>query len=110
MSFFIIKKLVCTTLRGSHTHITQVTQHSLLRSCMIGDKEWGSRPAMKAAAADAIKKWVEQMYAQEVVTTRVDTASGKIDTDEGMPILEYWIRWQEREGVWIHDDVLPSYQ
>ena len=63
---------------------------------------------MKAAAAYAIKKWVEQMYAQEVVTTRVGTASGKIDTDEGMHVLEYWIRWQEREGVWIHDDVLPS--
>ena len=63
---------------------------------------------MKAAAAYAIKKWVEQIYAQEVVTTRVDTTSGKIDTDEGMPILEYWIRCQEREGVWIHDDVLPS--
>ena len=48
------------------------------------------------------------MYAQEVVTTRVDTDSGKISTEGGMPILEYWIRWQEREGVWIHDDVLPS--
>ena len=30
---------------------------------------------MKAAAAAAVKKWVEQMYAQEVVTTRVDTVS-----------------------------------
>ena len=48
------------------------------------------------------------MYAQEVVTTRVDTTSGKIDTDGGMSILEHWIRWQEREGVWIHDDILPS--
>ena len=48
------------------------------------------------------------MYAQEVVTTRVETDSGKISTEGGMPILEYWIRWREREGTWIHDDVLPA--
>ena len=73
---------------------------------MIGEKDWGSRKAMKAAAA--VAKWVEQMYAQEVVTTRVETVSGKISNEGGMPILEYWIRWQERERMWIHDDVLPA--
>ena len=75
---------------------------------MIGEKDWGSRKAMKAAAAEAVKKGVEQMYAQEVVTTRVESASWKISIEGGMPILEYWIRWQEREGVWVHDGVLPS--
>ena len=90
-----------TPQRFAHTY-------SSLRICVTGEKEWGSRKAMKAAAAEAVKGWVEQMYAEEVVTTRVDTDSGKINTDEGMPILEYWIRWQEREGIWYHDDVLPS--
>ena len=54
---------------------------------------------MKAAAAAAVKSWVEQLYSQEVVTTKVDTVIGKIDTDEGMPILDYWIRWQERGAM-----------
>ena len=76
-------------LRGSHTH---TTHYSLLRMCVIGEKDWGSRKTMKATAAEAVKKWVEQLYAQEVVTTRVESASGKISTDGGMPILEYRIR------------------
>jgi hypothetical protein len=63
---------------------------------------------MKAAAAEAVARWVERMYAQEVVTARVESVSGKIRAERGMPILECWIRWREREGVWIHDDVLPA--
>ena len=63
---------------------------------------------MKAAAAKAVAKWVELTYAQEVVTTRVEPVSGKINTEGRMPILEYWIRWQEIEGVWIHDGVLAA--
>ena len=25
-----------------------------------------------------------------------------------MPIKDYWEKWKEREGTWIHDDILPS--
>ena len=73
---------------------------------MIGEEEWGSHKAMEEAAAEAVAKWVEQIYAQEVVTTRAGSVSGKSSAEGGMPILECRIKWQEREGVWIRDDVL----
>ena len=73
-------------LRGSHNH---TAHHTSPNVWMIGEKDWGSRKAMKAAAAVAVAKWVEQMYAQEVVTTRVELVSGKTSAEGGMPILEY---------------------
>ena len=96
-----------TILRGSHT---LTTHHRLLRLCTVGERDWGSRTAMQAAAA-AVKSWVEQLYGQEVVTTRVGTVNGNIDTDEGMLILEYCIRWQERErGYGYTTTSYPPYQ
>ena len=63
---------------------------------------------MKVAAASAVKKWVEKLYAEETTTTRVDTTTRNIGPGAGMPVLEYWTRWQEKEGIWVHDDVLPT--
>ena len=94
------------TLRGTQLPTKQGVTLSM---GVTGVKTWGSFTEMRQMAVEAIERNLRELFDAEEEATTIDLLTGKVEEGGGgMPIKEYWEKWKESEGVWIHDDVLPS--